>query len=255
MRWTEGTHAHKWTETEGEGGRERAFQPLACLVIDLSTCLRGWFWTDFAGSIPSALVEAIVGGSTGSKSSGDSCDLSVSASSSSVRLARLARLVKLIRLVRVARIKMLIIKARDSLSLNPMHVRLIQLVVFVMVLAHLIACALFGLVSFQSDFPDITWASDITIVVPSEGKFKLVCPEPTTIDDTGAITADSPTQYMPVTNSDGSVTKKIHCMQPDGSWLRQAEPSVQYLMSLYITLTTLTTVMPLRRVESMLSRS
>lgn len=47
----------------------------------------------------------------------------------------------------------------------PGHLRLLQFVIFVFVLAHLLACILYGIVEWEYTYP-INWATEVTIVVP-----------------------------------------------------------------------------------------
>ena len=121
--------------------------------------------------------------------------------------------------------------------MNPGHVRLLQWVIFVLVLAHLFACVLYGIVSLEMEY-ERTWATGVTTVVPGVGVVVLQCPLPTTDPETHEITPDSPTRV----GTDHNGQQVLQCMQSDGTWLNEAGPYVKYLMSLYVTFTTLTTV-------------
>ena len=121
--------------------------------------------------------------------------------------------------------------------MNPGHVRLLQWVIFVLVLAHLFACVLYGIVSLEVEY-ERTWATGVTTVIPGVGPVVLQCPLPLTDPETFEITPDSPTRI----GEDHNGVQVLQCMQPDGTWLNEASAFVKYLMSLYVTFTTLTTV-------------
>jgi len=193
--------------------------------IIAKTYLKGWFWLDVMGSVPVQAIEAAL--------SGGNCSLSALKTLRLNRLARLARLVKLLRLARLARWNRLVTKAKDALSINPGHLRLMQFVIFVFVLAHLLACMLYGMVEWEEGY-SINWASEVDIVVPGSGLYVLHCPRPD-LDDSGEVMDNSTSRYM-------EDTTKLECLQADGYWRPEAPASVKYLISLYVTFTTLTTV-------------
>ena len=145
--------------------------------------LRGWFWLDLLGSIPTSLVELIIaasnssGGGESSVDANRSCSAAVLKTLKLNRLARLARLVKLLRLARLARWNRLMTKAKDALAMNPGHMRLLQWVMFVLVLAHMFACCLYGIVGFETEYEQ-TWATGVTTVIPGVGVVVLHCPAP-----------------------------------------------------------------------------
>jgi len=197
--------------------------------IIAKTYLKGWFWLDAVGSVPVQAIEQAL--------SEGNCSLSALKTLRLNRLARLARLVKLLRLARLARWNRLITKAKDALSINPGHLRLLQFVIFVFVLAHLLACILYGMVEFQDGY-SINWASEVEIVVPGSGLYVLACPSIVT-DEKGDVAADSSTRFI---EENGVMTVRRECLQSDGMWRREAPPEVKYLISLYVTFTTLTTV-------------
>ena len=201
--------------------------------------LRGWFWLDVMGSIPMQLVEAIILASNQEPAGAqqEACSYSALKTFKLNRLARLARLVKLLRLARLARWNRLVTKAKDALAMNPGHVRLLQWVIFVLVLAHLFACVLYGIVSLEMEY-ERTWATGVTTVIPGVGVVVLQCPLPTTDPETDEIMPDSPTRV----GTDHQGAQVLQCMQADGTWVNEAGPYVKYLMSLYVTFTTLTTV-------------
>lgn len=197
--------------------------------IITKTYLKGWFWLDVMGSIPVQAIENAL--------SGDGCSYSAIRTLRLNRLARLARLIKLLRLARLARWNRLVTKAKDALSINPGHLRLLQFVIFVFVLAHLLACILYGIVEWEYTYP-INWATEVTIVVPGEGTYVLACPEIVFGED-GKVHHESLTRHIP-----GKGMKR-ECLKDgdDGpEWIAEAPPSVKYLISLYVTFTTLTTV-------------
>jgi len=218
--------------------------------------LRGWFWLDLLGSIPTSLVELIIAASNSSEggtSSGEdnsSCSAAVLKTLKLNRLARLARLVKLLRLARLARWNRLMTKAKDALAMNPGHVRLLQWIMFVLVLAHMFACVLYGIVSFETEYEQ-TWATGVTTVIPGVGVVVLHCPAPADGD------ADNSTVigwrlpmgqgHTLVEPEDKTSLKRVMlCWQTQGQYqgqyLEEADPYVKYLISLYVTFTTLTTV-------------
>ena len=147
--------------------------------------LRGWFWLDALGSLPIHVIE---------KSFDDgSCSLAALKTLRLNRLARMIRLVKLLRLARLARWSRLVTKVKDGLSINPGHLRLMQFVAFVCVLAHLLSCMLYGMVDWEYAY-STTWASETTVVVPGMGSMVLACPAQL-FDEDGSLASDNPTIY------------------------------------------------------------
>eukprot|EP00960_Hanusia_phi_P038662 753536-Hanusia_phi.AAC.8 len=199
-------------------------------VISLNY-LKFWFWLDVLGSLPVTLIENAI--------SGDQCGLTMIRTLRLNRLARLARLVKLLRLARLTHWNKMIARLRDAFAINPGHLRLVKLLLFVIVLSHCMACFLFLIVDFEQDFA-INWASEFQIYVPGDKMYVLSCPPPLT-DAQGNILPDSKTrvQYSEANQTGSMITE---CLQHDGVWLEEASSSVQYLASMYFTLTTLTTV-------------
>lgn len=114
------------------------------------------------------------------------------------RLARLARLLKLIRLTRLARWGRLITKAKDALSINPGHLRLVQFVLLVFMLAHVLSCILYGMTDWEDDFA-LNWATEVSVVVPGDDSYVLKCPpikdDP---DNPELVATDSPTRLKEV---------------------------------------------------------
>ena len=204
--------------------------------------LRGWFWLDLAGSIPLVLIEEIIAATTGSQTSGG-CGGSASRILKFNRLARLVRLVKLLRLARLARFTRMISSVKDALGLNPGHIALTQWVIFVLALAHMLACLLYGMISFQTEFEGIgNWASGITTVVPGYGHVVMHCPDPVYDDFTNQVAADSPSRIETITVHGNPPRQVVMCLQEDGTWIREADPNVKYILTLYLTFTMLTTV-------------
>jgi hypothetical protein len=208
---------------------------------------KGWFWIDLLGSIPTSLVELILSSETASATaSGDVESLNVFKLG---RMARLVRLFKLLRLARLGRWNRLISKAKDTLAMNPGHMRIIKCVMFVMVLAHLFACGLYALVTFETEY-ERTWASDVTTVIPGLGVVVLHCPVPREGDDTNntRIGWRLPTSLGHTFDepADKSIRRVVLCWQADGpysgQYLEEASAYAKYVISLYVTFTTLTTV-------------
>ena len=208
--------------------------------------LKGWFWLDLLGSIPTSVVEYILVASiTGEDHSASETVKLLKLN----RIARLLRLIKLMRLARLARWNRFISKAKDALALNPGHVRLLQWVGFVMVLAHLFACALYAIVTFETEY-ERTWATDVTTVIPGFGVVVLHCPVPKERDDANNTRIGwrlpNGLGYTFVEPEDKSIHRVVLCWQADGpysgQYLEEADAYVKYVISLYVTFTTLTTV-------------
>ncbi len=98
----------------------------------LKIYLRGWFWIDLAATIP---FWFILGGS------------GFAVTLQTLNLLRLARLLKLFRAVQTLR------RARTSILLNPNIVRMVLLVFWILVTAHLVAC---GWIYIEGDLADIS---------------------------------------------------------------------------------------------------
>lgn len=199
---------------------------------------RGWFWLDVLGSFPIQVVESAL-------QSGQ-CSLAALKALRLNRLARLVRLLKLIRLARLARWGRLVTKAKDALSINPGHLRLVQFILLVFILAHFISCILYGLVDWEDGFA-INWATEVQIVVPGSGLYVLKCPPADTFfNETSGeeeIVETSPTRYK-FTNRGGVNVSVPECRRDVTSqfYIEESIPLVKYLVSLYVTFTTLTTV-------------
>eukprot|EP00960_Hanusia_phi_P016168 476435-Hanusia_phi.AAC.4 len=128
------------------------------------------------------------------------------------------------------------------------YLKLMEMGLFGMVLAHILACIIYGYVegeTVSSPFP--TWASEASITIPGSGVYVLKCPD---------IALDSAGEPLPpcleYTLTDSNCTRTVlnftsndrlfRCLQPDSTWMFEAPDLVKYVMSLYLIFTTLTTV-------------
>uniref|UniRef100_A0A7S4NRA4 Cyclic nucleotide-binding domain-containing protein n=1 Tax=Guillardia theta TaxID=55529 RepID=A0A7S4NRA4_GUITH len=202
--------------------------------------LRLWFWLDAFGSLPVQAIEDALSSGT--------CSLSSIKALRFNRLARLARLAKLVRLLRLAKWNRIITKLKDSLAIHPGYLKLLEMGLFGIVLAHILACIIYGYVeveSVSSPFP--TWASEASITIPGSGIFVLKCPD-ISLDSQGDALPPCHEYSLSEVNCSRTVIsftsngQQVSCLQPDSSWKKEAPDLVKYVMSLYLIFMTLTTV-------------
>lgn len=94
-----------------------------------------------------------------------SCSLSALKALRLNRLARLLRLLQLLRLARLSRWNRLVSRAKDAFSINPGHIRMVQLVIFVFFMAHFLSCILYGIIDWEAGYAT-KWATGVTFVIP-----------------------------------------------------------------------------------------
>jgi hypothetical protein len=223
-------------------------QSFADLITDWQAIakayIRGWFILDVAGSIPVQLFELILDQS----GNGGGCSLTSLKALRLNKLARLAKLLKLLRLVRLARWNRIVNKAKDSLSINPGYIRLFQGLLIVFVIAHVLACLVYGMVEWQQLAGiKVSWASYVTITIPGDAEYVLGCPFPeddaldyTTTMDRNVQGLDSKMAQM---HLGGKEVVVVMCRLDESSpYLPEAPAQVKYLVSLYLAFTTITTV-------------
>ena len=105
-----------------------------------------WFWIDMPSSVPVELIELTL-----PPGSGDAGSLSI---------LRFLRMFRLVRLLRLLKINLYIARAEDTFEINLRPIRVLQLVLKMLFVAHLLACAWFyvGVVGF--DRGEGAWYSD-----------------------------------------------------------------------------------------------
>jgi len=216
--------------SEVKGQTEEAF------ITDRKTIakryLSTWFILDVSGAFPVQLLEDLVGG-------GGECSLAALRAMRLNKFARLTRVVKLLRLLRMARFNRLVTKVKDVLQINPGHLRLIQFFIGVFFVSHFLACFLFAVQEWSGH--DKTWAHRRDIISSQSGIIVLLCPPPI-IGQDGKPAPESETRQVLVEMPTGANVLVTECLARDGTWRRQASQSVQYLVSLYALLQTITTV-------------
>ena len=127
--------------------------------------LSGWFWVDLPSSIPPELLDMLLEGGNPDSDSGGG------------QMLRLLRLVRLLRLLKLLKVGEYIVLVEERFDINLSFLRIGQMVLSLLYLAHLLGCFWFYVASLQGLDPDIvTWVS--------------------TYDDGSALYGPSSTQYL-----------------------------------------------------------
>lgn len=130
-----------------------------------SRYLSGWFWIDAPSSVPVELIEVAL------ESSG-----SANASPRSLSLLRILRMFRLVRLLRLLKVGEYITRLEEAFDINLRPLRILQLVLKMLFIAHLLACCFFWVGSHPPSAEDDTWI--------------------TTYDDGSAVGHDVGKQYL-----------------------------------------------------------
>jgi len=105
--------------------------------------LQGWFWIDFPSCIPVGLIDSLF--------AGEQDELGM------LRFLRLFRLLRLLKLLRLATI---VAELEDRFDLNLCFLRIMQMLLALIFLAHILACFWFYMATIVGIDPDIvTWVS------------------------------------------------------------------------------------------------
>ena len=105
--------------------------------------LQGWFWIDFPSCIPVGLIDSLF--------AGEQDELGM------LRFLRLFRLLRLLKLLRLATI---VAELEDRFDLNLCFLRIMQMLLALIFLAHILACFWFYMATIVGIGPDIvTWVS------------------------------------------------------------------------------------------------
>ena len=105
--------------------------------------LQGWFWIDFPSCIPVGLLDALMSGDQGN-----------------FGMLRFLRLFRLLRLLKLLRLATIVAELEDRFDLNLCFLRIMQMLLALIFLAHILACFWFYMAAVVGIDPEIlTWVS------------------------------------------------------------------------------------------------
>ena len=105
--------------------------------------MQGWFWIDFPSCIPVELVDSLIAGEQ-----------------SELGMLRFLRLFRLLRLLKLLRLAAIVAELEDRFDLNLSFLRIVQMLLALIFLAHILACFWFYTAAIVGLDPDThTWVS------------------------------------------------------------------------------------------------
>jgi len=105
--------------------------------------LQGWFWIDFPSCIPVSLLDSLMSGDQGN-----------------FGMLRFLRLFRLLRLLKLLRLATIVAELEDRFDLNLCFLRIMQMLLALIFLAHILACFWFYMAAVVGIDPEIvTWVS------------------------------------------------------------------------------------------------